>query len=120
MSVSRRQSARAFGRALRAARLLRGLSQEQLAESGDFDRTYPSLLERGLRTPTFFVILCLADGRGIPANTPATNRKPSQEIRYRHGDNLKRFREERGYTQCDLAALCDMHKNYSATSSREL
>jgi transcriptional regulator with XRE-family HTH domain len=41
---------------------LRGLSQEQLAEEGDFDRTYPSLLERGLRTPTFFVILCLAEG----------------------------------------------------------
>jgi hypothetical protein len=26
------------------------------------DRTYPSLLERGLRTPTFFVIISLAEG----------------------------------------------------------
>jgi transcriptional regulator with XRE-family HTH domain len=62
MSASRGQAARAFGQALRAARLARGISQEQLAEAGDFDRTYPSLLERGLRTPTFFVILNLADG----------------------------------------------------------
>jgi transcriptional regulator with XRE-family HTH domain len=62
MSERRRQAARAFGQALRAARRLRGMSQEQLAESGDFDRTYPSLLERGLRTPTFYVIVSLADG----------------------------------------------------------
>lgn len=62
MSVRRREAARAFGRALREARRLRGISQEQLAETGDFDRTYPSLLERGLRTPTFFVIISLEEG----------------------------------------------------------
>jgi transcriptional regulator with XRE-family HTH domain len=62
MSVRRREVARAFGRELREARRLRGISQEQLAETGDFDRTYPSLLERGLRTPTFFVIISLAEG----------------------------------------------------------
>jgi transcriptional regulator with XRE-family HTH domain len=62
MSATRRQAARAFGQALRAARLERGITQEQLAETGDFDRTYPSLLERGLRTPTFFLILSLAEG----------------------------------------------------------
>jgi hypothetical protein len=45
----RNHSARAFGLALRAARLERGLSQEDLAERGDFDRTYPSLLEHGRR-----------------------------------------------------------------------
>jgi transcriptional regulator with XRE-family HTH domain len=65
MSATRRQAARAFGQALRAARQARGISQEQLAETGDFDRTYPSLLERGLRTPTFFVILSLAEGLNI-------------------------------------------------------
>jgi transcriptional regulator with XRE-family HTH domain len=61
MSTSQRiQSARAFGLALRAARLERELTQEDLAERGDFDRTYPSLLEHGRRSPTFFVILQLA------------------------------------------------------------
>lgn len=65
MSATRRQAARAFGQALRAARLARGITQEQLADTGDFDRTYPSLLERGLRTPTFFVMLSLAEGLNI-------------------------------------------------------
>src|SRR3569832_1627048 len=59
-TYQRIQSARAFGRALKAARLERGLSQEDLAERGDFDRTYPSMLEHGRRAPTFFVILQLA------------------------------------------------------------
>jgi transcriptional regulator with XRE-family HTH domain len=59
-TYQRIQSARAFGRALKAARMERGLTQEDLAERGDFDRTYPSLLERGRRSPTFFVILQLA------------------------------------------------------------
>jgi ribosome-binding protein aMBF1 (putative translation factor) len=62
MSGDRRDAARAFGQTLRAARLERGISQEQLAEASELDRTYPSLLERGLRTPTFFVIVRLAEG----------------------------------------------------------
>ena len=59
-SHQRNHSARAFGRALKEARLQRGLSQEDLAERGDFDRTYPSMLEHGRRSPSFFVILQLA------------------------------------------------------------
>lgn len=60
MRLRRADAARAFGQAIKEARLLRGLTQERLAELGDFDRTYPSLLERGRRAPTFFVILQLA------------------------------------------------------------
>ena len=57
-----RQVARAFGRVLRAARIAHGLSQEALAERADLSRTYPSLLERGLREPTLCVFfrLCTA------------------------------------------------------------
>jgi transcriptional regulator with XRE-family HTH domain len=62
MSAARRDAARAFGQVLRDARLARGITQEQLAETGNLDRTYPSLLERGLRTATFLVILTLAEG----------------------------------------------------------
>jgi len=36
------------------------MSQEMLAEESDMDRTYPSLLERGLRNPTLFEILKLS------------------------------------------------------------
>jgi transcriptional regulator with XRE-family HTH domain len=60
MNTHRTQAACAFGKVLRAARRNQGLSQEDLAFDGGFDRTYPSLLERGLRTPTFLVILELA------------------------------------------------------------
>jgi len=54
--------ARAFGGVLRAARIERGMSQEELAAEAELHRTYPSLLERGLREPTLdvFFRLCAA------------------------------------------------------------
>jgi len=58
--MRRQKVAIAFGRVLREARRQKGLSQEQLAGDAEFDRTYPSLLERGLRTPTLTVIFQLA------------------------------------------------------------
>lgn len=57
MSEGRHDTARAFGQALRAARLAKGLSQEQLADGAELDRTTPSLYERGLRTPTLTVLI---------------------------------------------------------------
>ena len=63
----RHATAIAFGAVLRAARRERGLSQEALADLGGLDRTYPSLLERGLRTPTLSAIFRLADALGLPA-----------------------------------------------------
>jgi transcriptional regulator with XRE-family HTH domain len=38
----------------------RGISQEALGLEAELDRTYPSLLERGLRTPTLTVIIDIA------------------------------------------------------------
>jgi transcriptional regulator with XRE-family HTH domain len=43
---------KAFGQALRRFRVDRDLSQEALALECDFDRTYISLLERGIQSPT--------------------------------------------------------------------
>jgi transcriptional regulator with XRE-family HTH domain len=51
---------KAFGQALREIRTSRKLSQEQLALESDFDRTYVSLLERGLQSPTVRTIVKLA------------------------------------------------------------
>jgi transcriptional regulator with XRE-family HTH domain len=59
--------ASAFGNVLRTARKARGLTQEALAEIGQFDRSYPSLLERGLRTPTLTSIVRLAEVLGTEA-----------------------------------------------------
>jgi DNA-binding XRE family transcriptional regulator len=53
---------RRLGLALKAARERRGLTQERFAELAGLDRTYPSLIERGLREPKLstFIRLCRA------------------------------------------------------------
>ena len=50
----------ALGEVLKKARMERGISQDTLATLCDFDRTYPSLLERGKRHPTLAMIYRLA------------------------------------------------------------
>ena len=55
----------AFGSALRETRRARGLTQEELGRVGGFDRTYTSLLERGLRTPSLSVLFRLAEALGV-------------------------------------------------------
>ncbi len=72
MKSRRDRVAVSFGRVLRFLRTDKGLSQEALAGEADFDRTYPSLLERGLRTPTLTVIFAIAKALGIPATTLVT------------------------------------------------
>jgi len=49
-----------FGKVLRELRVGNKVSQEKLAEYCDLDRTYISLLERGLRQPTITTIFKLA------------------------------------------------------------
>jgi len=60
-----RRVAIAFGRVLHEVRQRRGLSQDELAALCDFDRTYPSMLERGLRGPSLAMIFRLSDGLGL-------------------------------------------------------
>jgi transcriptional regulator with XRE-family HTH domain len=74
-----RKVAIAFGRVLREARLQKGLSQDRLASLCDFDRTYPSLLERGLRSPTLAMILRLSQALDINPSVLVT--KTEDELR---------------------------------------
>ena len=62
--MPRQPVAEAFGTTLRELRMARGFSQERLAEVTGFHRTYTSLLERGLRTPTLSAIVRLSDALG--------------------------------------------------------
>ena len=48
-----------FGQVLRKARNAAGISQEKLALQVGLDRTYISMLERGLRQPTLTTIFLL-------------------------------------------------------------
>lgn len=51
----------AFGKALREFRATSGISQEQFALEGGFDRTYISLVERGISSPTIRALFKLAE-----------------------------------------------------------
>ncbi len=54
-----------FGNVLREYRIKVNLSQEKLAELAELDRTYISLLERGLRQPTITTIFYLSKALNI-------------------------------------------------------
>ena len=58
-----------FGRVLRKFRTLNKLSQEKLSQECGLDRSYISLLERGLRQPSLTTILLLSKA----LNTTAAN-----------------------------------------------
>lgn len=51
----------AFGEVLRKLRVEQNLSQDKLAELSHLDRTYISLLERGLRTPTISTLFSISN-----------------------------------------------------------
>jgi len=61
-----------FGAILKKLRLEKAVSQEELANDSELDRTYISLLERGERQPTISTLFKIA---------ASLNKKPSEIIR---------------------------------------
>ena len=59
------QPEQAFGIVLRDLRRARSLSQEALALESDLDRTFISLMERGLRQPSLTTVLQLSGPLGV-------------------------------------------------------
>ena len=55
----------AFGQAVRQLRLRARLSQEQLADKSDLDRTYIGGVERGERNPSLVAITKIASGLNV-------------------------------------------------------
>jgi transcriptional regulator with XRE-family HTH domain len=49
-----------LGKAIRQARLIRGISQEQLAHLSDIDRAYMSSVERGAQNPGVMTVARIA------------------------------------------------------------
>ncbi|MDP4208424.1 MAG: helix-turn-helix transcriptional regulator [Bacteroidota bacterium] len=54
-----------FGDVLKELRTARKISQEKLAEYCELDRTYISLLERGLRQPTLITLFKISKALDI-------------------------------------------------------
>lgn len=67
MATDSKTVQRVFGEVLRQVRSEKNISQQHLALEADLDRTYISLLERGLRQPSLSTIFSLADAMGIDA-----------------------------------------------------
>ena len=59
----------AFGRVLREQRERASLSQEELAKAAQLNRTYISLLERGIRQPTLETLFRIADALSVAPST---------------------------------------------------
>ena len=57
---------KAFGQALREIRESTEISQERLALEAGFDRTYISLIERGINSPTIRVLVGIAAVLKVP------------------------------------------------------
>lgn len=64
-TIVRMELTQAFGETLRNLRKEAGLSQEKEAELAEYDRTYISLNERGLRKPTVQALFNLSKPLGI-------------------------------------------------------
>ena len=58
-----------FGAVLRQLRVEKGLSQEGLALEAALDRTFISMLERGMRQPTLSSFFALAVALRVPPTT---------------------------------------------------
>jgi transcriptional regulator with XRE-family HTH domain len=58
-----------LGRAVRAVRLAKGYSQEEVAERASLSRGYLTNIEAGRRDPTWSTMQMLCDGLGVPLTT---------------------------------------------------
>jgi transcriptional regulator with XRE-family HTH domain len=57
-----------LGRAVRAIRVERGMTQEQVSAISGLHPTYISDIERGARNPSWEAITRLANGLGVPTS----------------------------------------------------
>jgi XRE family transcriptional regulator, regulator of sulfur utilization len=77
-SSERSEANVALGRAVRAIRQERGISQVQLAEATGFIQSWISHVERGTRNPTWQNVARLAEGLGVGVGDLAARAEASQ------------------------------------------
>ena len=75
-----RDYAKGIGERLRALRLERKLTQEQLSERADYDATYIGMVERGERVPSLKFLLAVADALEVPAASLLSDALPHTDF----------------------------------------
>ena len=80
--MTNRKVTKNFGSTLKLFRQTANMSQEELSEKSELDRTYISMLERDLKSPTLQTILniCEALGVGVDIFMQQMVSKPSKEV----------------------------------------
>ena len=58
-----------IGREIKLERMNKGLSQEKLAEKAGVHRTYISLIERNIKSPTIAIFIRICNGLNIKPST---------------------------------------------------
>jgi transcriptional regulator with XRE-family HTH domain len=59
----------AFGLVVKEARLLQGVSQQELSFRAEIHWSYVSQLERGIKSPSLGVVFRIASALGMPASS---------------------------------------------------
>ena len=59
---------KSFAKVLKSLRMMRKMSQEELAFQSNLDRTYISMLERGIHQPTIATLFALSKALKIKAS----------------------------------------------------
>ena len=70
-----------IGDEIRKAREAAGLTQEQLAFEAQLHRTYISILERNLKSPTLDVLFRIANAVGIPASSLVMRTENAEKLK---------------------------------------
>ena len=85
MNQTKTEIAAAFGRALKEARANVKMSQEALALESGIDRTFVSMLERGVRQPALSTVFALSTALSIKPGVLVDRAAALMKLSYRRG-----------------------------------
>jgi transcriptional regulator with XRE-family HTH domain len=98
-----------LGRTVRAVRLARGMSIDELTAGSGIAPDDLAALERGEHDPMFHGVLALADALGISARTLMREVERGEDASALFGQRLRDLRAERSISQDKLARRTGIH-----------
>ncbi len=116
-NVSVQKETYMFAETLKALRESRGITQTALAEAMNVIPSLISMYESNQRKPSFEMLIALADYFGVSISALFGDTRLNDanievsELRRKFSRNLKRIREQNGYTQGELAYAVGISKS---------